>query len=52
MDILGYLSNPNELNRVSNGFTKRSHGAPKGAIVVIDGWLVKIMKPNLVKDKV
>ena len=47
-----YLSNKDKLDRVSRGFSARSNGVLKGAIGAIDGWLVKIVKPNSVADKV
>ena len=46
MDAEAYLSNPEELERVSKGFSTRSNGVIKGAIGAIDGWLVKIVKPS------
>ena len=52
MDVRGYLSNKDELDRVSNGFSVRSNGVLKGAIGAIDGWLVKIVKPNSISDRV
>ena len=46
MDIETYLSNPEELERVSKGFSIRLNGVLKGAIGAVDGWLVKIVKPS------
>ena len=50
MDIEKYLSNDQELERVSTGFSKRSNGLLTGAIGAIDGWLVKIQRPNFLLD--
>ena len=50
MDIEKYLSNDDELERVSTGFSKRSNGLLTGAIGAIDGWLVKIQRPNFPLD--
>ena len=52
MDVIDYLSNKEKLERVSRGFSARSNGVLKGAIGAIDGWLVKIVKPNSLSDKV
>ena len=49
MDITSYLTDENELNRVSVGFSKRSNGVLIGAIGAIDGWLVKIKRPSIKK---
>ena len=37
MNIKEYLSNPEELRRVSAGFAQRSNGVLRGAIGAIDG---------------
>ena len=50
MDVEAYLSNPEELQRVSKGFSTRSNGVLKGAIGAIDGWLVNIVKPSTCLD--
>ena len=52
MDIKAYLSNHNEMKRVSNGFARRSNGVLTGAIGAIDGWLVKIVRPSYRVDKI
>ena len=52
MNIKEYLSNPEELQRVSAGFAKRSNGVLRGAIGVMDGWLVKIVRPSWRLDKI
>ena len=46
MDILKYLCDKDAMARVSHGFSKRSNGVLKGVIGAIDGWLVKIRRPN------
>ena len=46
IDIIKYLENKEAMDRVSNGFAKRSNGVLTGAIGAIDGWLVKIRRPN------
>ena len=45
-----YLGDKEAMNRVSEGFSKRSNGVLKGAIGAIDGWLVKIRRPNYFMD--
>ena len=52
IDILKYLADEEAMNRVSHGFSKRSNGVLRGAIGAIDGWLVKIKRPNYLLDKV
>ena len=37
MDMDAYLSNPEELERMSNGFARRSNGVLRGSIDTIDG---------------
>ena len=51
MDVKRYLSNQNELERMSQGFPIRSNGVLKGDIGVMDKWLVKIVTPNSIKIK-
>ena len=50
IDIEAYLSNEDELKRVSKGFSKRSNGILLGAIGAIDGWLVRIERPSIRLD--
>ena len=50
MDILKYLCDKDAMARVSHGFSKRYNGVLKGIIGTIDGWLVKIRRPNLYFD--
>ena len=52
MDIAAYLLNPEELERISNGFARQSNGVLRGAIGAIYGWLVKIIKPNCMQDTI
>ena len=48
--MLRYLSDKEELDRVSNGLYTRSNGILRGAIGALDGWLVKIIRPSWKKD--
>ena len=52
MNTKEYLSNPEELRRVSAGFAKISNGVLWGAIGAMDGWLVKIVRPSWHLDKI
>ena len=52
MDILKYLYDKDAMDRVSHIFSKGSNGVLKGVIGAIDGWLVKIRRPNLHCDGV
>ena len=52
MDLEVYLNDPESLARVSEGFSRRSNGVLKGAIGIIDGWLVKITRTCWRLDKV
>ena len=42
-----YLYDNDAMTKVSDGFSKRSNGAFKGAIGALDGWLVRILCPSL-----
>ena len=44
MDIEAYLSNLEDLERVSKVSSTRSNGKLKGVIGAIDGWIVNIVK--------
>ena len=46
INMFKYLSDIEAMNRVSRGFARRSNGVLKGCIGAIDGWLVKIRRPN------
>ena len=46
INMAAYLDNPEALTKVSLGFSSRSNGVLVGAIGAIDGWLVKITRPN------
>ena len=45
-----YLSDIGDMTKASNGFSHRSNGLLKGFIGEIDGWLVRIVKPILLRD--
>ena len=45
-----YLSDIGDMTKVSNGFSHRSNGLLKSFIGEIDGWLVRIVKPILMRD--
>ena len=50
MDIYAHLSNPEELSRVNEGFSRRSNGILTGTIGAIDVLLVKITRPSFKLD--
>ena len=52
IDIEEYLNNEDAMKRVAIGFSQRSNGVLRGAIGAIDGWLVKITRPWMVRDAV
>ena len=45
-----YLKDDAAMKRVSEVFSRRSNGVIRGAIGVIDGWLVRIIKPSFHRD--
>ena len=46
INIYEYLQDDQAMSKVSYGFSKRSNGIFKGAIGALDGWLVRITRPN------
>ena len=46
MNMPEYLGDYTDVNRVSLGFPKRSRGDLKGDIGALDGWLVRIVRPE------
>ena len=50
INIYDYLSDNDQMSKVSEGFSKRSDGVFKGAIGSLDGWLVPIIRPSLWRD--
>ena len=38
------------MRHFSNGFSQMSNGVLKGSIGAIDGWLVRILRPSLLKN--
>ena len=50
INILEYLNDEEAMDEVSDGFSRRSSGILRGAIGAIDGWLVKIRRPNSYHD--
>ena len=50
INIDAYLSDIDAMKKVSNGFASRSNGIFKGAIGDIDGWLVRVVRPNLFRN--
>ena len=51
MDMEAHLSDPCAFTSVREGFSKCSNGVLKGAIGTIDGLLVDIVGPYIIKDK-
>ena len=45
-----FLGDTDAMAKVSAGFSKRYHGVLQGAIGAIDGWLVRIVRPNFKRD--
>ena len=45
-----YLSDREQMECVSNGFYTRSNGVFKGDIGALDGWLVRITRPNGIRE--
>ena len=52
INITKYLNDDERMNRVSEGFSKRSNGIFKGAIGALDGWLVRINRPSFSRDNI
>ena len=52
INMTEYVGNDNMMDKVSIDFSQRSNSVLKGAIGVLDGWLVKIVKPSWLGDKV
>ena len=46
MNMIKYVGDDEAMDKVSNGFSKRSNGVLKGAIGALDCWLVRIVKPS------
>ena len=47
-----HIGDEDTMEKASRGFTKRSNDALKGAIGTIDGWLVYILRPGWIRDRV
>ena len=45
-----FLEDEAAMQKVSDGFSKRSNGVFKGAIGALDGWLVRIIRPSHWRD--
>ena len=50
LNMVKYLGDEEAMAKVSAGFSKRSNGVLQGAIGAIDGWLVRIVRPNWFVD--
>ena len=50
LNMVKYLRHKEAMAKVSAGFSKRSNGVLQGAIGAIDGWLVRIVRPNWFRD--
>ena len=46
LNMVKYLGDKSAMARVSTGFSTRSNGVLIGVISVIDGWLVRIVRPG------
>ena len=52
MNMTKYLGDDEAMEKVSIGFSQRSNGVLKGAIGALDGWLVRIVRPSWLRDRV
>ena len=52
MNMTNYVGYNSAMDKVSIGFSQRSNGILKGAIGVFNSWLVRIVKPSWLRDKV
>ncbi|KAL7466470.1 hypothetical protein ACHAXS_006769, partial [Conticribra weissflogii] len=52
IDGVSYHMDDNKMEKVSRGFCKGINGVFAGCIGALDGWLVKIEKPSLIRDGV
>lgn len=52
MNMIKYVGDDEAMDKVSDGFSKRSNGVLKGTIGALDGWLVRIVKPSWIRDKI
>ena len=49
---IDYCMDDDRMKDVALQFHKHSHGVINGCIGAIDGWIVKIVRPSMVRDKV
>lgn len=47
-----YLGDNSTMSKVSLGFLARSNGISKGAIGALDEWLVRIVRPEWIRDMI
>ncbi len=52
IDGVSYHMDDNKMEKVVRGFCKGINGVFAGCIGALDGWLVKIEKPSLIRDGV
>ena len=45
-----HLEDKAAMQKVSDGFSRRSNGVFKGTIGALDGWLVRIIRPSYWRD--
>ena len=50
--MVKYLGNRDAMARVSAGFSLMSNGVLKGAIGVLDDWLVRIVRPTWFRNAI
>ena len=50
ISMYDYLDDQEAMQKVSDGFSKRSNGVFKGGIGALDGWLVRIIRPGWRRD--
>ena len=52
LNMKKYIDDKDAMEKISRGFVKISNGVLKGAIGIIDGWLVCILYPSRIRDGV
>ena len=50
INMYDYLDDQQAMQKVSDGFSRRSNGVFKGGIGALDGWLVRIIRPCWWRD--
>ena len=50
INMYDYLDDQEAMQKVSDGFSRRSNGVFKGGIGALDGWLVRIIRPCWWRD--